>query len=96
MSDLFVDITFNKKKGTVTSISNMNQDSMIDIMEKYLELQIGKGEDNREPEKQKKYRVILEVDLSDDTIECSSNTGNDGLTAGIVMKCLQQESLVAT
>ena len=73
--------------------SNIASERIPEILGEYLHAVIGAGEDVAEPNQQGGYRIRIELDLEDDTFRTKSDTGNAGLTAGIVLEVFQKESL---
>jgi hypothetical protein len=65
--------------------TNVKKEYIDELFDTWLAGQIGRGEDKREPIKRQKYHIKLEVDLTNDTFYCTSNTGNKGLTTGIIL-----------
>lgn len=65
--------------------TNAKREAVGDILEAWLQGQIGKGEDSRQVKKLDIYHITIDLDLSDDTFYTSSDTGNKGLTCGLVM-----------
>jgi len=84
--DLFIKISycFNKPETSIIR-TNVKTERLRDLLNDYLYNQIGKGEDKRKLNEKEVYDIEIGVDLSDDTFYVSSDTGNDGLTCGIIM-----------
>ena len=47
--------------------------------------QVGQGKDESKPKERDVYEITIDLDLRDDTFYTASNTGNKGLTVGLVM-----------
>ena len=65
--------------------SDIKSELIADILSDYIRGQIGLGEDHSKPNVQDVYHINISVDLSTDTFKCHSDTGNSGLTLGILM-----------
>ena len=90
MSDLQVMIEY-PKNGKYQISGNVKQTYVPELINNFLMDQMGKGEDNRKPEKREKYTILIEVDLSCDGFNASDNTGNKGLRDGILMDVSKRE-----
>lgn len=90
MSDIFVELEYDIKLDKFEIKTNAKDP--LNILEHYLRSVMGKGKDTRESKKLNKYKIRVEIDLSYDNISCESNTENDGLTAGIIMRYIRQRS----
>jgi hypothetical protein len=51
-----------------------------------------RGKDNKPVIKRDEYKIRIEIDLSEDIFYTKSDTGNKGLTAGIIMTSLGKYS----
>jgi len=69
--------------------TNAKDEALEDLLSTWLQMQMGKGEDNSPREECSQYQVMIELDLSDDSFYTKSNTGNKGLTTGIVMLAMR-------
>lgn len=92
MSDLLVKIEFDINKDTFKIASNADEDCITEIIENVLRDQIGAGHDNSEPNVQDTYTITIKWDLSDDSYSITSDTGNKGLTAGILLQLFQNRT----
>jgi hypothetical protein len=91
--DIVVQLTYDPKAklGEDTVIrSNATKSATEDILMDYLRTQIGKGKDDRKVTKQPIYHITIGVDLADDSFHVQDDTGNAGLTTGIVMDAAQR------
>lgn len=86
--DLFIRITYDLKKDESRIRTNIQSESVDDVLTTFLSTQIGKGEDKRKPARRQVYHINLEVDLSYDTFRVSHDTGNLGLRDGIIMQTI--------
>ncbi len=85
-TDIVVEIIYNMKDSGQTVIrTNAKQEAVPEILEAWVMGQVGQGVDHRNPKKKDEYKISINLDLSDDTFRTSSDTGNHGLTAGLVL-----------
>ncbi len=85
-ADIVLKLNFNLSKPDKTVVkTNAKKEAVSEILEAWLSCQIGQGEDSREPNKKDKYEIVIKLDLSNDTFFTNSDTGNKGLTCGLVM-----------
>lgn len=68
---------------------NVNEEGQKEIVETFLRDQVGAGEDKRTPDKRDSYHIELKWYPENDRIEASSDTGNDSLRDGILMRYLR-------
>jgi hypothetical protein len=64
--------------------TNIKKERIDNFLEEWVMDQIGRGKDERAPVIKDTYRVKIACDLTDDTFYSESDTGNKGLTTGIV------------
>lgn len=84
-ADIVIQVIFNLKEPDKTVIkTNAKEEAVEEILEAWLAGQVGRGKDEREPVKKEEYRVVIGLDLEDDTFSTSSDTGNKNLTCGII------------
>jgi len=88
-------ITYSKKakKYQFRSKGNVKPNNRISIIEAFLQDQIGKGKDESKRNEKDVYHVKLRWHPENDTIVVKSDTGNKGLTAGILMAYLKKLSI---
>ena len=87
MSDttLFIEITF-PMKGTPTINTDVKHERVSDFLVDWMRAtQIGQGKDDSEAVEREEYRIGINIDLADDSFTTKTDTGNKGLTCGIVM-----------
>ena len=85
-ADIIMEINFNIKEPSKTVIkTNARREAVSEILEAWIFSQIGQGKDSRESNKKNEYTIVIKLDLSDDTFSTDSDTGNKGLTCGIVI-----------
>lgn len=70
--------------------SNIKPEMYGEVLTDYLQTQIGTGKDDSPTNEQEVYHIELQLDLETDTFYIKSDTGNKGLTTGILMHILQQ------
>jgi hypothetical protein len=86
MSDLYINITYPVNKPDEYKIeSNIREELLSDMLCELIQSQIGTEEDKRKAKKRKIYHIRIDLDLNYDEFEITSDTGNKGLTTGIVM-----------
>ncbi len=62
-----------------------------EVLSNYLHNQMGRGEDKNPPADLDVYEITIGIDLADeDRMYVNSNTGNAGLTAGLVMDTIKR------
>lgn len=84
-ADIILAIIYNMKEQDKCVIkTNTKREAIGEILEAWLQCQIGQGEDLRPAKERDVYNIFIDLDLSDDTFYTSSDTGNKGLTARIV------------
>ena len=59
-----------------------------ELFSDFVRANAGQGADNSKPNKKSRYEILIMLDMSDDTFSVKSDTGNKGLTCGIVMSAL--------
>jgi len=65
--------------------TNIKEEKLSDMLANVLRSQMGKGTDDSTPSEVDVFEVEITIDLSFDNIHVKSNTGNKGLTTGIIM-----------
>lgn len=94
--DLVIKITYNYDDPSKTAIkTNVKKELVVDMLEEWLRGQIGQGEDKNPANKKAEYQIDIWIDLSYDRFSVKSDTGNKGLTCGIVMSLLNQLDKIA-
>jgi hypothetical protein len=88
MEDLFLQITYDIKNDKFSHVTNIKEDMLDDIVGEFLRSEMGLGKDTAPANEQDIYKIRINCDLSDDTFYVKSDTGNKGLTTGIVMHFL--------
>ena len=88
--DIFVKIKYDAKKEKVSiGETNIKKERLEDFLLEWLRGQMGQGKDERKVIIRDSYDVIIGCDLSCDQFYVKSDTGNDGLTCGIVMEAVR-------
>lgn len=89
MSDLWIDIEyrFNKPVDGPRAVihTNIKRELVGDMLGEWIQDQMGRGADEREAEDKETYHIRIDIDLSCDAFTTGSDTGNHGLTCGIVL-----------
>ena len=88
-SDIYLDMSFDMKTDVLTiEDTNVRRDYIDELLSDWVRNQMGRGEDNSPAVERDVYRIRIDVDLSDDTFRARADTGNKGLTAGIIKTSL--------
>lgn len=90
MEELVLLIDYDGINDTFCFNGNVKKERIPDLINDFLYLQIGKGEDKRKAEDHDLYTITIYLDLSDDTFSSGSNCGNYGLRDGILMRAVQK------
>lgn len=89
--DLILQITFNlEDRNKSIIVTNARKEVIEEVLEDWLSSQAGLGKDNSEANEKSEYKIEIQVDLSSDTFYTNSDTGNKGLTCGIIMDLLDR------
>ncbi len=85
-ADIILEIAFNLNEPKKTIIkTNAKKEALEEILETWISCQMGKGADTSKPAQKDVYAIKIYVDLTDDSFVTESDTGNKGLTCGIIM-----------
>jgi len=90
-NNIILQILFNvdeRNKSTITT--NAKKEAIAEILEAWVSSQVGLGKDDSEADKKPEYKIEIQLDLSYDTFSTKSDTGNNGLTCGIIMDLLNR------
>ena len=83
--NIFIEFDYSIKEASATVIdTNIKQSYIDDFLAEIVHAQVGEGADNRKANELEVYNVLIRCDLTYDHINISSNTGNAGLTTGII------------
>jgi len=86
MKDAVIVIKYDVEDPLRTCIhTNVRTKALKEVLGAWLEDQIGRGEDKSPFDRRDVYTIKIRLDLTDDTFRTTSDTGNEGLVAGIVM-----------
>ena len=86
MADVCVQISFCKSEPSKSSIkTNLREGAIEDILLEFVRANQSAGPDHSIPNEREIYDIKIYLDLSDDRFSVESDTGNKGLTLGIVM-----------
>ena len=84
-----VEIVHNVKNPDKSLIrTNVRKGMVSGILGEWIHSQIEKDEDESRAKEKDVYQIVIELDLRDDTFHTTSNTGNKGLTAGIILSIM--------
>lgn len=83
-------ITYNIETDSFTFESDLKPERRAEVLEEFLRMQMGKGEDKTPPAELKEYHIRLTLDLTDDTFHVTHDCGNLGLRDGLLLHALHQ------
>lgn len=89
--DIFYDVNHPEKTVIRT---NAKKEALEEILEAWLQDQMGRGKDESPPEQRDLYRIMIGLNLDGDRFRVVSDTGNKGLTTGIVMDVFRNLSTI--
>lgn len=82
---VFIELEYNINSGKCKILNtNIKKERIDGFLEEWVMDQIGRGRDSNSPVIKDTYRIKINCDLTYDTFYTESDTGNKGLTAGIV------------
>lgn len=87
--DLAIEIKWHVEENKYQIKTNMKKSYVADFLLDWMETQMGKGIDKSKREEKEIYTIKISLDMSDDSYTTITNTGNKGLTAGIVMSTVE-------
>lgn len=85
---LLIEIVYDVEGDKAVIKTNVKKDAIAGILETWICMQIGQGADNSKAIERAEYSIVIRVDLTQDDFFTASNTGNKGLTCGIVGRVL--------
>ena len=84
---IFIDLEYTIKDSKCKILNTNIKKEIIDsFLEEWIMNQVGRGKDKNKSVDRKTYKISIGCDLSTDAFYTKSNTGNKGLTAGIVSR----------
>lgn len=86
--DIFIEMAFNVDADTVQIRTNAKHEVLRELIDDYLETQIGTGRDNTPPVVRDVYKISIGVKLANDSWGSSHDCGNKGLREGILMRIM--------
>lgn len=91
-TDLTIRITFDvENPGNTIIKTNLKTGAVKEILENWIFDKVGTGKDKNAPDTSISiYEIEILLDLEEDVFFTKSNTGNRGLTLGIVMSVLSR------
>jgi hypothetical protein len=66
-------------------VTNVKDSYIIDLLADWVHNQIGRGKDSRDAVDRDVYHINFKIDLTYDAFSVQADTGNEGLTVGVVM-----------
>ncbi len=92
--DVLVEIHFdakdeNPEKSCIYTNARLDNGALEEIITGWIQDQIGRGEDPAIPVERDLYKIKIGLVIEDDSFCTESDTGNKGLTCGIVMAVLK-------
>ena len=86
---LYIEITYSENDFEIDT--NIKDELVSDVLCEYIHSIVGDGHvDNREAIERDVYTIRITLDLTYDTFEVTADTGNDGLTTGIIMDVIKR------
>lgn len=90
-ADILIKISFNIADPDKTVIrTNARKEALEELLSAWVYDQMGRGGDNSTPEEKDIYQVVIGFEVAEDIFATTSDTGNKGLTAGLVMDTLRR------
>jgi hypothetical protein len=85
-----IELSYNLDIDKFEIETDLKKEKVPEVLEAFLRCQLDLGEDSRRPIELPVYKITIHLDLRDDSFWVESNTGNDGLTTGIVAHYLSR------
>lgn len=82
--DIIIEVYFDMNKERAVVKTNAKREALRELLGDWLYAQIGKGEDSAPPNEKDEFKIKIKLDLKTDTFTTESDTGNKGLTCGII------------
>lgn len=82
--DIVIEVDFDMNEEKAVVRTNAKKESLREILGNWLYAQIGQGEDVGPPNEKDEFKIKIKLDLGTDTFTTESDTGNRGLTCGII------------
>jgi len=87
--DVLVEIEYHlNDPGRSVIRTNARSERIEEILSAWVRDQIGRGKDPRPPDRRDVYTIKIGLRIDDDAFGTESDTGNAGLTCGLVMDIL--------
>jgi hypothetical protein len=91
MTNEYLTMTIDYKANGLFKISgNVKEDQQIEVLETFLKRQAGAGVDIRRPDYKDNYQISLKLNLENNKIEATCNTGNYEFRDGILRIILKK------
>ncbi len=81
-------LRYTLSTGELLYATDLKPEAIVNLLETFLESQIGAGGDATPPVEGDVYNIQIRMDLEDDTFYVSHDCGNLGLRDGILMQAL--------
>jgi hypothetical protein len=89
MGILIARISFDcENQEKIQVFTNAKDEALIDMLTEYLRSQMGTGEDKNPAAEKNQFSVEVSLDLSEDIFQTRTDTGNKGLTCGIIARVI--------
>ncbi|MCL4406245.1 MAG: hypothetical protein M1586_01025 [Patescibacteria group bacterium] len=89
MAILIARISFDCEHQDQTQVfTNAKDEALTDMLTEYLRSQMGTGEDKNPAAEKNHFSVEVSLDLSEDIFQTKTDTGNKGLTCGIIAQVI--------
>lgn len=89
--NFLVEISYDMKNPDKTVVrTNTKMEGVKEILETWLQCQVGKGEDKSKASEKDEYKVQIGLELDKDIFHINSDAGNKGLTCGIIIDVLSR------
>ncbi len=91
MADEYLTMTIDyKANGPFEITGDIKEDQQIEVIETFLRMQSGAGADIRQPDYKDNYQISLKLNIENNKIEATCNTGNNEFRDGILRNILKQ------
>ncbi len=81
-----IQVKYNLPENTYHIVSEVKREKVQEVIEELLRSQLGAGSDNNKPNNIDIYIIDIDLKLQGDIFNVKSNTGNKGLTTGILAR----------
>lgn len=88
---LTIKVDYNFAEETYEIKTDFKRHLVAQMINEYLQTQVGRGKDESPPNKQDHYEIIIQLHLSDDSWRSKHDCGNEGLMVGLLMTVMNKE-----